>query len=131
MQFMEQGAERRTMKRYRCSGRVEIPRSYTSVPLYGILMDVSATGCGICVPTGADFEAEEECWVELKFKSSYMTFRAVGAVRSQHQHQKFGGAMLGFEFVEMTSRGKADIAAFLHDQQPAELANGARELAYA
>ncbi len=122
MKAIERCSERRAAKRYQCSGRVEIPRSYTSVPLFGILLDVSAMGCGICVPSGADFEGEEECWVELKFKSSYMTFRAVGAVRSQHQHQQFGGAMLGFEFVEMTARGKADIAAFLRDQNAVEFA---------
>ena len=117
-----QDTERRAAKRYRCSGRVEIPRSYTSVPLFGVLLDVSATGCGVCVPSGVDFEAGEECWVELKFKSSYMTFRAVGAVRTQRRHAQYGGAMLGFEFVEMTSRGRADVAAFLRDQEAPVLA---------
>ena len=56
-----------------------------------------------------------------------MTFRAIGTVRSQHQHRQFGGAMLGFEFVEITSGGKADIAAFVHDQEPVTM----QKLAYA
>ena len=60
--------------------------------------------------------------MERKFKTSYLTFRAVGAVRCMYAHAVYGGAVVGFEFVEMTARGRADIAAFIRDQETVEFA---------
>ena len=110
--------ERRRTRRYRCSGRVEIPLGYSRVPLHGMVLDMSPAGCGICVPAGTDFvEGEEECTVEVRFRTSYFSFRAVGVVRSQYRHAAYGGAMLGVEFVGLNARARADIAEFVRDQQ--------------
>ncbi len=118
------GMERRAAKRYRCGGRVEIPRSYSRVPLYGVVVDVSPAGCGICMPGGVEFDAEDadECVVELRFKSSYFAFRAKGEVCSLYQHREFGGAVVGVRFTELTARGRGDILAFIEDQETVEFA---------
>ena len=115
--------ERRRARRYSCCGRVEIPLVYSRVPLYGMVLDMSALGCGICLPTGTEFvPGEEACLVEVWFKTSYFSFRAMGAVRSQHRHGMYDGAMLGLEFVRLSGRARADIAAFIRDQEELRMA---------
>ena len=127
--------ERRGAKRYKCGGRVEIPRVYSRVPLFGIVVDVSEQGCGICLPTGAEFDETEADGdeVELRFKSSYLAFSAKASVKSCYRHREFGGPVLGVRFTELTARGRADIAEFIRDQEEISAArSGAgRVLAFA
>ena len=135
MQAMVQGVERRARERYRCGGRVEIPRSYSCVPLYGVVVDLSEGGCGICIPSGADFEPDENdaaCEVELRFKTSYLSFRAKGTIQSTHRHAGFGGVVVGLRFTTMSARGRGDVAAFLRDREDAgQTRTAAREMAFA
>ncbi len=116
--------ERRRMRRYQCCGRVELPLQYSRVPLFGLVMDINAAGCGVCLPTGTQFvEAEgAECLVELQFRTSYFSFRALAAVRCQYRHVLYEGAMLGLEFVRLSVRARADIAEFIRDQEELRLA---------
>ncbi len=108
--------ERRRTRRYRCCGRVEIPLAYSRVPLHGMVLDMSAAGCAICVPAGTEFADDEACTVEVRFRTNYFSFRAVGVVRSQYQHAAYGGAMLGVEFAGLNARARRDIAEFIRDQ---------------
>ncbi len=115
--------ERRRTRRFRCCGRVELPLLYSRVPLYGMVLNISPAGCGICLPTGTEFvPGDEECLVEVRFKTSYFSFRAVGAVRAQYRHGTYDGAMLGLEFVRLNARARADIAEFIRDQEDLQLA---------
>ncbi len=115
--------ERRRTRRYRTCGRVEIPLVYARVPLYGMVLDISPAGCGICLPTGTGFVAmDEEYLVEVRFRTNYFTFRAVGAVRSQYRNGTYDGAMLGLEFVRLNARARLDIAQFIRDQDEVRLA---------
>lgn len=111
--------ERRRTRRYQCCGRVELPLQYSRVPLFGVVMDINAAGCGVCLPTGTDFaEAgdDEECLVEVRFKTNYFSFRALGAVRCQYRHVLYGGSMVGLEFVRLSARARRDIAEYMRDQ---------------
>ena len=113
--------ERRKAKRYRTNGKVEIPRAVTSIPMQGVLVDVSEWGCRVCVPAGIDFEASdldsEALWLELNFRTSYLSFRAVAAVRSLTKSWGSDEAVLGLEFVDLHVRARGDVAALIRDQE--------------
>ena len=117
--------ERRKVKRYRTHGKIEIPRAFSRVPMAGIVMDVSEAGCRVCVPTGVDFDTEdlrEELWLEVNFRTSYLTFRAVAAVRSLTTYPGFAEATLGLEFIDLHTRARSDIASLIRDQQEIRMA---------
>lgn len=84
-------------------------------------MDVSEHGCRVCVPGGVDFNAkdlrDDELWLEVKFRTSYLTFRAVAAVRSLTTFHGFAEAVLGLQFIGLHGRARADIAALIRDQE--------------
>lgn len=113
--------ERRRTKRYRTQGKVEIPRAFARVPMPGTVLDVSELGCRVCVPGGVDFTAtdlaEEVLWLEVNFRTSYLSFRAVAAVRSLETYPGFAEAFLGLEFIELHTRARQDIAALISDQE--------------
>ena len=113
--------ERRRTKRYRTHGRIEIPRAFSRVPMQGIVVDVSERGCRVCVPAGVDFDAndlrDEELWLEVKFRTHYLAFRAVAAVRSLTTSPGFSEAVLGLQFVDLHARARGDIAALIQDQE--------------
>ncbi len=113
--------ERRRVKRYRTHGRIEIPRAFHCMPMSGTVMDVSEAGCRVCVPGGVDFDAEDlrdqELWLEVKFRTSYLTFRAVAAVRSLTTCAGFAEASLGLQFIDLHTRARTDIAALIRDQE--------------
>lgn len=111
--------ERRSAKRYRCCGRVEIPGSLSARALRGVVVDVSLSGYAICLSPEIRLELEpgEECFVELKFATSYLTFRAVGAVRSCECGVAADAVKLGVSFVGLNERGRADIGALIRDQE--------------
>ncbi len=97
---------------------------FTRVPLYGVVTNVSATGCGMRVPAGLEFDdsdlQQEEIWLELKFKTNYLSFCAVAAVRSL-SHEA-GGLTVSVEFLDLNERARTDIAGLIRDQEEMQLA---------
>ena len=73
------------------------------------------------MPAGVDFDAsdllDQELWLEIKFRTSYLSFCAVGAVRSLTTCSGFAEAVLGLQFIDLHSRARGDIAALLRDQE--------------
>ena len=90
-------------------------------------MDISELGCRACMPQGVNFDQQdlrdEEIWLEVNFQTSYLTFRAVAAVRDLVTYPGFAEATLGLQFIDLHSRARHDIAALIRDQEHGWMTN--------
>lgn len=109
--------ERRGQERYACRGRVEVPRRFRSKPEFGVVLDLSLSGCAVRFNTQSSLAPEPEELLELKFATSYFSFRAVGAVRNSCLNRVASRIVVGFRFLNLNARGRADILAFMRDQE--------------
>jgi hypothetical protein len=97
-QMAEGGAGRRTTTRYACEGSAEIRREGTNAALWGVLCDVSLTGC--YVETMTPLSAHTRVEVMLQVEDTEI--RGQGIVRTSHP-----AVGMGIALSEMTIEDRA------------------------
>ncbi len=104
------GPERRQQKRYHCCGPVKIVHPQSRVEVPATIQDISLTGCSLRLRHADWYDTDSD--VELNFKTSYLTFRAIGSVRDFAEQD----LLVRIRFVHLNERGWSDILGFIRDQ---------------
>ena len=106
--------DRRKHKRYRCGGNVQVRSlNYGKLSL-GKIVDISSGGCLLRLDGRSNFTTND--MVEVIFRSSYLAFRIVGAIRRCEEE----GTLIGLQFRDVSERGRRDLQGLMKDMQEAE-----------
>jgi hypothetical protein len=107
-------AEHRSAKRFRLRGEATARALESDISLPGRVLDLSARGCLLVVPSLAPFAVDT--LVDLSIRAANVNFRAVGSVR----HHVPNHWRLGISFVNLSRRGQAELVELLEALELAE-----------
>ena len=97
-------ADQRQARRYRLRGEATARPLETDITMPGRVIDLSAQGCLLMVPSLTGFEIGTI--VDMSVSTDTVTFRALGRVR----HRAPDHWRLGVSFVDLSRRGKSELS---------------------
>jgi hypothetical protein len=107
-------AEHRLARRFRLGGEVTARPLDTDITMPGRVIDLSACGCLLTVPSLAAFEVGT--YVDMSVSTSAFAFRALGSIR----HCVRNHWRVGVSFVNLSRRGLSELGQLIEVLEAAE-----------